>query len=171
VYRERLRNLVWRPAPLLIVDRRVWRRILSELRIRGQLERESGAFLLGTRARNIVDAVYFDDLDPNCLTGGISFAGSAYGRLWDTCSARDLEVIGDVHTHPGDWVAQSGTDRAHPMIAREGHVALIVPAFADRIVPASEVGVHEYLGSGRWRSAFGLEAGRMLRIDRWRPWR
>ena len=49
--------------------------------------------------------------------------------FFDICKARGLTVVADVHTHPSG-AEQSGSDRAHPIIARAGHLALIVPNFA-----------------------------------------
>lgn len=56
----------------------------AELAHRGNGERESGAFLLTppatprARARQRVIAVaYYDDLDPQCLTGGITFTAAS----------------------------------------------------------------------------------------------
>lgn len=175
MFAGRLRSLFCRRKPLLTIERRLWEDLLAELSERGAGERESGAFLLGLapvngQPRCVVDVVYFDELDPMSLTGGISFSGTAYGKLWDECAARDLEVVADVHTHPGRWVGQSEIDRAHPMLVRSQHVALIVPDFAQRIVAAREVGVHEYLGDGRWRSSLGTEAAERFRIERRRVW-
>lgn len=166
---EQLRQLVWRSRLLLVIDEAVWNELLGELAKRGDGVRESGAFLLGvasgeTGPRRAVAAVYYDDLDPTSLTGGISFSGSAYGRLWDACQARGLAVVADVHTHPGPWVGQSSTDRAHPMLAQRGHVALVVPNFAQQPVQPDDVGVHEYFGDGEWASALGAAAGAALRI-------
>ncbi len=64
--------------------------MISELARRGQGRRESGAFLLADRdgpPTTVTRVVYLDDLDPNCLTGGISFDGLAYSKLWDICDA------------------------------------------------------------------------------------
>ncbi len=153
---------------LLRVRRSRWRAMVAELGRRGRGERESGAFLLGERdgdRRTVTRVVYLDDLDPNCLTGGISFDGLAYSKLWDICDAEKRIVIGDVHTHPRRWVGQSDLDAANPMLAQEGHVALIVPDYATRSIVAEEVGVSRYDGVG-WQSWTGGEAARRLVIKR-----
>jgi hypothetical protein len=54
-----------------------------------------------------------------------------------------------VHTHPGSS-AQSSSDRAYPIIARKGHIALIVPDFAAWPVRRRELGIYRYLGGGNW---------------------
>jgi hypothetical protein len=150
--------------------RRLWRDLVAELGRRGGGTRESGAFLLTPRVfdgRRVTRVVYFDDLDPSCLTGGITLAGAAFPRLWDLCDQHRVRVAGDVHTHPGGWVGQSPIDRDNPMLARVGHLALIIPDLAQQPVRAGQVGVHEYLGDEGWRSAHGSAAARLLYIGWW----
>lgn len=108
---------------------------------------------------------YYEDLDPDCLTGGIDFHAEGYQRLSELCRREGLQVIGDAHTHPTDCVRQSATDSGNPMVARAGHVALIVPRFARGRVRLKEVGVARYLAPG-WESWWGREAARRLQI-RW----
>jgi proteasome lid subunit RPN8/RPN11 len=151
----------------LLIAAGVWDELIGELGRRGLGRRESGAFLLGPAngdPRLIIEVVYLDDLDPNCLTGGISFDGRYYSRLWDICQQRGLQVRADIHTHPGGSVRQSSIDRDNPMVARRDHLALIVPDLATRPIGAQEVGVHEYLGEDGWRSSFDEEAARMVVI-------
>jgi hypothetical protein len=115
--------------------------------------------------RTVTRVVYLDDLDPNCLTGGIEFDGLAYSKLWDICDAERRRVIGDVHTHPGPGVRQSGIDAANPMIAQAGHIAVIVPHFAQRSADGRDVGVNRYEGNG-WQTWTGKAAARRLLIRR-----
>jgi proteasome lid subunit RPN8/RPN11 len=133
-----------------------WQRLLKGLRARGRGVRESGAFLLGTRdaagRRRIVDFVLYDDIDPHALdTGIVRLDGRHFGKLWELCKARALTVVADVHTHPGG-AEQSGSDRTHPIIARAGHLALIIPNFATSPVRRQAVGVYRYGGGGRWHT-------------------
>ena len=132
----------------------VWHRLLRDLRRRGHRKsRESGAFLLGYRQdgkARIVDFVLYDDLDPHCLdTGIVHFDGRYFGDLWAICQSRGLSVVADIHVHPGDS-AQSESDRAHPMISKAGHLALILPRFASRPVRRVSTGIYRYMGSKRW---------------------
>jgi hypothetical protein len=150
--------------------REVWETLISELGRRGSGTVESGAFLLaarGTDGRTITRIVYFDDLDPDCLKGHIHIDGSAFPRLWDICDEEELRVVGDVHTHGGAWVEQSPVDRDNPMVARGGHLGLIVPHLAQRRVGPAEIGVHEYLGDAGWRSHTGRSAARLVYVGRW----
>lgn len=152
---------------LIRLDVDLWHSLLSQLRDRGDGRRESGAFLLAERnSRRVTTIVYLDDLDPDCLTGGISFNGIHYDKLWRLCSERGLAVIADVHTHPRAWVGQSPTDRENPMIAKPGHVALIVPSFAQGSLSPAGIGVHRYLGDAGWSSAYGRDAERLVYVGR-----
>lgn len=132
------------------MPRRQWRHLLAELRRRGEGRRESGAFLLADRdGDRVVRVAYYDDLDAHSLTGGISFASGGFTELWRICAAENVRVVADVHTHPGTRVAQSDIDATNPMMARVGHIAIVVPSYghARRV---GECGVHIYLGSRRW---------------------
>lgn len=147
------------------ISRWRWRRLLTELARRGRGERESGAFLLARTARSprrVAAVVFFDDLDPTALNGAISIRGEAFGRLWEICEERGMRVIADVHTHPGAGVQQSPTDAANPMVARGGHVAIIVPGFAKSPPQPHQTGFHVYQGDGTWRSEFGRQAATQL---------
>jgi proteasome lid subunit RPN8/RPN11 len=151
---------------LLRMERSTWRELLAELERRGGGWRESGAFLCSGSSSTrpeVTRVVYFDDLDPECLKGDIHIVGTAYSKLWDICEAEDLRVVGDVHTHPGDNVAQSGIDANSPALARVGHVALIVPKLASGEIQPSAVGVHLYRGDAGWRSWFNRRAS--IRFD------
>ena len=133
-----------------------WRRLLRDLRTRGRGVHESGAFLLGRidkrGHRRIVDYLLYDDLDPHSLdTGIVRLDGSHFGKLWDLCAQRNVMVVADVHTH-GGGSQQSQSDQAHPIIARAGHIALIVPDFAAAPVDLSAVGIYRYGGGGRWQT-------------------
>jgi proteasome lid subunit RPN8/RPN11 len=153
--------------PLLRISRRRWRRLLAELGRRGGGVRESGAFLLGRRGSRrprVVQVVYFDDIEREALTGAVRLSHAAFVRLWDLCDARGVRVLGDVHTHPGEYVAQSGIDEDNPLVARPGHVALIVPHLGTRRVDASDVGVYEYRGDDGWYVAPAHLRPRRLRI-------
>lgn len=165
-----IRGLV-APKHHLSCSTKLWQDGLLELGRRGQGQRESGAFLLGSwcgERRTITRFVYYDDLEPHCLdTGIVIFDGSGYGLLWQLCRATGLSVMADIHTHPG-LARQSSTDRVHPMVATPGHVALIVPEFAKRIVYAKDLGVYEYIGEHRWHDYTDFEAARFFYIGIWR---
>ena len=110
---------------------------------------------------------FFDDLDPNCLKGHIHIDGRAFSKLWDICESEGLVVTADIHTHPGKSVRQSTIDMENPMVARAGHVALIVPHLATRDMHPRQVGIHQYEGDNGWTSWFGKDAAARLSVRRW----
>lgn len=156
------------PQPSLRIRRALWEQLLERLRERGRGVRESGAFVVGTgngAERTATDFVLYDDLDPNCLNEGyVCFDGRYYGRLWDLCGRAALSVVADVHTHPYG-PGQSHSDRTHPMVSIPGHIALIVPNFAQGPVLATDVGVYVYHGRNRWATYRGRRAAKVLAIE------
>ena len=105
-----MRALIFPPRHLNC-RRSLWLETLALLRERGRGHRESGGFLLGRRAdglRTIEAFLPYDNVDPHALRGTILFDGSKMDVVWDLCRREGLEVVADVHTHPGG-VGQSQT--------------------------------------------------------------
>jgi proteasome lid subunit RPN8/RPN11 len=155
------------PDPKLIISPARWQALLAELHRRTEGRHESGAFLLGTKAdshRQVEQVVYYDELDPDAYRSGVVILHAAsFGPLWDICRARGLSVVADVHVHPKQ-AFQSEADRQNPMIARAGHLALIVPWFARPPVGLESLGFFEYLGSHQWRDFSGRAVTQSLII-------
>lgn len=141
--------------PRLICDSAVWAAGVRELERRTlNGRRESGAFLLGRDnggRKQIVEFVYYDDIDPNSLdTGIVRFAGNKLPKLWEHCRKRGYGVVADVHVHPGGY-GQSASDQADPVMPRAGHLAIIIPHFARHETQPGGIGIYEYLGNGNWQ--------------------
>lgn len=143
------------PEPRIICASAVWDAGVRELEKRtlnGQ--RESGAFLLGHDRggyKEIVEFVYYDDIDPHALdTGIVKFAGTKLPKLWEHCRTRGYGVVADVHVHPGGY-GQSSSDQADPVMPRAGHIAFIIPDFARRETLPGGIGIYEYLGNCAWQ--------------------
>lgn len=158
------------PEHRLSCSTRLWRTGLQELQRRGNGYRESGAFLLGRQlgTRRVVQhVVFYDDLDPHCLdTGIVVFDGAGYGPLWRLCRERRLQVVADAHTH-GGIARQSDDDRHNPMIATTGHIAIIVPNFAQHLDCHDRLGVYEYAGAHRWHDHSGPRAKHFFYVGIW----
>jgi hypothetical protein len=141
------------PEHRITCNERRWRRIIRELERRGRRRHESGAFLLGREAngtREVTDAIYYDDLDADAYSSGVCVLhGDAFAKLWAECRKRKLTVVADVHTH-GGAAHQSKSDKANPMVARSGHIAIIVPDFAAWPIAAGRLGLYEYRGQHEW---------------------
>ena len=154
--------------PLLRIARPLWRELTTELHRGTEGRHESGAFLLGRKAadgRTALSLVYYDDLDPHAYDTGICVLhADAFSRLWDICGERDLSVVADAHVH-GGRAGQSRSDRENPMIARPGHLAIILPLMARPPVRRWAVGIYEYLGEHRWLPHGGRWGSRVLKIE------
>ncbi|MEY9858504.1 hypothetical protein ABH935_004119 [Catenulispora sp. GAS73] len=162
-------------APLLTFDAATFKEMIRELADRSQGKRESGAFLLTDRhhptdalPQPVTTVAYYDDLDPDCLTGGITFHANGYTALNALCRSNALRVVGDIHTHPYRSVGQSHTDSAHPMVALDDHIALIAPFFAVDLTSAVDLGVHIRQGGG-WASFYGGQAAAIVHVEEVRP--
>jgi hypothetical protein len=154
--------------PCLRITRSLWNVLLGELHRRTEGYHESGAFLLGRRddnGRHALSMVYYDELDPAAYETGVCVLhADVFGRLWERCSALGLAVVADVHVH-GRSAGQSTADRDNPMIARPGHLALILPLMARPPVRRWAIGVYEYLGDHQWRAHGGCRVSRVLKIE------
>ena len=143
--------------------------LLHELARRGEGRRESGAFLLADRGGSaqlpqpVISVAFYDDLDPDCLTGRIDFGAVGYSALNALCRRHGLRVVADIHTHPYRSTRQSTIDATHPMVALDGHLALIAPYFAVGVTDVAQLGVH-LRGGGRWTSYYGRQAAAMIDV-------
>jgi hypothetical protein len=141
------------PRHRLICSARMWRQILAELERRGENSHESGVFLLGVEhegRREVLDAIYYDELDPDAYSSGVCVLhGDAFAKLWARCRQRNLTVVADAHTHPVE-AFQSSSDRANPMVAQVGHIAIIIPNFARPPVQPRRLQIYEYCGQHEW---------------------
>jgi proteasome lid subunit RPN8/RPN11 len=137
-----------------LIRKPLWKSLILELRTRGGGENESGAFLLGLPgSKEITEYLCYDDLDPGCYASKIiRFGPAGFRSLWAYCSEHGLTVLADVHTHPYGNTSQSFLDQRHPMIVERGHLALIVPHYAQKNTRSlSGVGFFEYLGDSQWK--------------------
>jgi hypothetical protein len=115
--------------------------------------------------REVLHVVYYDDLDAAAYRAGIVVLHAAsFGPLWELCRARGLSVVADIHVHPREaW--QSEADRQNPMIARSGHLALLVPWFARPPVGLETLGIFQYRGDHKWRDLGGSDIARHFVLE------
>ena len=141
------------PSHQLSCPRGLWLHVLKELDRRGKRRHEAGVFLLGVERngrREVHNVVFYDDLDSRAYYSGVCILdGTAFAKLWALCRSRAFTVVADVHTH-GGRAFQSEADRTNPMVARRGHIAMIIPNFAAPPVERHQMGVFEYRGQHTW---------------------
>jgi hypothetical protein len=155
-------------APLLEIAAPMWRQLIEHLRQQGAGLRESGAFLLGRKTdsgRMMTQFLPYEWLQADALQRDyVSLTATSFAKLWDVCRAEDVVVVADVHTHRFG-VGQSRSDMANPMVALKGHIALIIPRFAQGTIRLNDVGLYVYQGNHAWASHNGSDVSRVLRID------
>lgn len=143
----------------------VWTDLMSDLKRRGGGRRESGAFLLAQVAQNddvVCTWLPYDVLAPESLAYAyVRLESTAFSRLWAYCDEHQMKVIADIHTHPKKPI-QSLSDRAHPMIAFSGHIALIVPNFAQNFPRPYDCSFNVYLGNHRWVNCYREQAEKLI---------
>lgn len=154
--------------PLLKLPLALYANLVADLARSGAGVAESGAFLLGTvdgDDRQVAGYLPYEAVAAQSRRrhAYVAFTAEEMARAWDYCYRNKVQVVADVHTHPGGPM-QSLSDRAHPIVSLAGHVALIVPHFALRNPQPADLGVHQFLGGGRWRSLFGADAARALQL-------
>jgi proteasome lid subunit RPN8/RPN11 len=134
----------------------LWACLLADLKRKGAGRGESGAFLLGREGaapQRVSSYICYDDIDPRAQQhGAIAFHAEGYAALWQHCKEKAVQVLADVHTHPGPDVRQSSIDQRHPMLPIVGHTAMIVPNFGRSAWwSLKDVGVYEHVGAFKWR--------------------
>lgn len=154
--------------PLLEMPRGLYSSLISNLARAGGGVAESGAFLLGVPSsgtRRITAYLPYEQVAPQSRRqhSYVAFTAEETARAWDHCARHGVQVLADVHTHPFG-PQQSLSDREHPIVSLTGHVALIVPNFAVGNPQPVDLGVHMFLGQGRWHSWFEADAARSLQL-------
>jgi hypothetical protein len=157
------------PPPRLRCSRAIWEAGVIELARRTRGGRQaSGAYLLGVDlpggGQRILEFVFYDDIDPRALeTGVVTIRQTALPRLWALCRERGYGMVADVHVHPHGY-GQSPSDMANPVMPRAGHVAIILPDFAQDQREPGGIGIYEFLGAGRWAD-HSAKGARYLRLE------
>ena len=141
-------------APLLELSPALWQATLAHLRQQGAGVRESGGFLLGKVQRDRRVATHFlpyEQLQHDALQADfVHLSAASFGRLWAYCADHDLDVVAAGHP-PRYGAGHSRSDSDNPMLAIAGHLALIVPHFAQGPVHLEDVGLYLYQGAHRWQ--------------------
>lgn len=156
-------------AHLLEISTQLWNGLIEHLRAQGAGIRESGAFLLGRATetgKTVTAFLPYEELQADALQEDyVTLSAASFSRLWTVCREHNLTVIADVHTHRFG-PQQSRSDKTNPMVALAGHVALIVPHFAQGSSQLEDLGVHVYRGSHQWTSKFGPSIRQLINLTR-----
>jgi len=126
-------------------------RLLSQM---GQGESESACVWGGTlrHGRLCVVKAYPIGAAHGAIRGCQSHRMSTQGvaELLAELRKDGLRIVADVHTHPSSWVGLSEVDKAHPIEFRRGLICIVLPDYATTPPSLESIGLHIYLGEGRW---------------------
>ena len=65
---------------------------------------------------------------------------------------RELEIIAEIHSHPGHWVGHSIIDDENPFVLADGNISIVVPCLGDEgMEPLWKCGVYLYSVKDGWR--------------------
>jgi hypothetical protein len=153
--------------PLIEITFELWTELVAHLQSQGGGVRESGAFLLGrntSTTRMVTGFLPYEKLQADALHEDyVLLTAKSFSKLWTVCQEHHVSVVADVHTHRFG-PQQSHSDKSNPMIALAGHIALIVPKFAQGEIQISDIGVHIYRGNHQWTSQFGTSVPTLIRL-------
>lgn len=87
--------------------------------------------------------------------------GSAIARLNADLYKRQLQLIAQVHSHPGA-AFHSATDDEYAIATKIGCLSLVVPNFATRPFFLGDCAVYKLSTTGKWRELSINEASRLI---------
>jgi proteasome lid subunit RPN8/RPN11 len=155
-------------AHLLEFPSDIWSDLINHLRKQSAGVRESGAFLLGRKSgntKNVTGFLPYEQLQADSLHDDyVTLEGASFAKLWDICRRQGLSVVADVHTHRFG-AQQSRSDRTNPMVALSGHVAFIVPRFAQGVIQLRELGMYVYQGNHQWSTYTNRDVERLVHFS------
>jgi proteasome lid subunit RPN8/RPN11 len=153
----------------LHVSLELWTTTWYGLQRRSAGENEAACVWLGTRSPHLeraLEVVYLDDL-PGTVGRRLQHRTSrqAVDMMLELARTKRMSIVGDLHTHPGEWVDLSEVDREHPIEYRVGLLALVIPSFGRGGADLTRTGVHEYAGAGRWNTFESHDHGTRIEIE------
>jgi hypothetical protein len=168
MYGGRLRPI---PADTSVVGRRllfahaIVPGIAKILRSYGGDEAHEGVVYLGG-VETVDQSVALLAIAPIATTSQGSFRTdlSANTAVVSTLATCGLTLIGQVHSHPGDWVDHSDGDDRGALVKFEGYWSVVVPTFAQQaLLPLTGCGIHLY-SHGRFARLTEAAVGARVRV-------
>ena len=80
---------------------------------------------------------------------------------------RGLEIIAEIHSHPGHWVGHSIIDDENPFVLADGNISIVVPCLGDEgMEPLGKCGIYLYSVKDGWkRLSEGEMVGKFVVVD------
>jgi proteasome lid subunit RPN8/RPN11 len=113
-------------------------------------DHEGIVFLLGHQLDELT--IFTSCLAPNAETtrGSVHCSTAQMAEAIDAARAAGLSLLGQVHSHPKDWVEHSVGDDSMVFMPYENMLSIVAPWYGRTgLRPLASVGVHQYQ-DGRW---------------------
>lgn len=79
-------------------------------------------------------------------TGSYTTSTIANSMIVDKVNSLHLQLLGQVHGHPSDWVSHSDWDNLGAFMPYEGFYSVVVPWYGSQgLLPLTSCGIHQYL--------------------------
>lgn len=124
---------------------------LATLRKRGCRQQESIVLWAGKLNEDSKEAHILTSIVPKKghWGGGVTLKYSFLLKLNDELHKRELLLLSQVHTHPGDFGHSLG-DELNAVSYRLGYISIVVPNFANYSVSFYDSYFYEYIGNWKW---------------------
>ena len=77
--------------------------------------------------------------------GSFTTHANSNARLVEFLASQRLQLVGQIHSHPGRWVDHSEGDDAGALVRYEGYWSIVVPEYCSRgCSELSHLGIHRY---------------------------
>lgn len=87
--------------------------------------------------------------DAETTSGSFNVSPKADAQVVQTIHENNLNGIGHVHSHPGDWTSHSPGDDNSAGLVFDGYYSIVVPNYAaDGMLPFTRCGIHRYENGG-----------------------
>ena len=117
----------------------------SVLKQYGQLPHEGLVFWAGSISKNNVNVTHVIAPETESSEGRVTVHHSSIYLVVKALSNNKVIHIGQVHTHPGNWVDHSYGDDEWAPFKRPGLISLVVPNYCSTgMFPFKKNGVHRY---------------------------
>jgi hypothetical protein len=149
------------------IPRYLFEKSIKVLRKRGLLKQEGLVLWAGAAATDSEEAYIVSLIVPEKghWGGGVRLDIKTLLKLSEELEKRDLQLLAQVHTHPGNFGHSLG-DENRATSFRLGYVSIVIPDFA--LIDVRDLSmcyVYEYRGNFKWRLLGDDEMNRRFFIE------
>jgi proteasome lid subunit RPN8/RPN11 len=164
--KQRRPNLQVPSAGTILIGANVIEETVSALRRSGTPDESHEGVVYWAGRRLGPDAVVTTCIAPAAETtyGSFATSSSTNAKVVMFLAQEGLELLGQVHSHPGRFVDHSHGDNERALMPYEGLLSIVVPHYGRRgMQPLTDCGIHFFEG-GAFRRLTNLEIESRFRI-------